>query len=170
MAAFYIFNIFQPAGTTAGESPTINLRYLYAAIRHSSGRIHIFAAMQKKVAFILLLILLLNNTTIGQLMRLPVLVAHFNEHKQRDARISVFEYLSMHYWGTDMDDQDDHRDNQLPFKRINILTPYASFIPIQRWLPLHEEYDLPVNTTYPSQDNYLLPNPVTGALFRPPRA
>jgi len=126
--------------------------------------------MQRKVAFILLLILLLNNTTICQLLKLPVLVAHFMEHKQLNAGISFTEFLSMHYWGTDMDDHDEDRDQQLPFKTVNILTAHSSFIPIQRWLPVQEAYDLPVNTSYPSQGNDLLPNPTTGALFRPPRA
>lgn len=51
-----------------------------------------------------------------QLMKLPVVFQHFNEHQQEDKNISVLRFLSIHYFHGSPKDKDYDRDMQLPFK------------------------------------------------------
>lgn len=63
-------------------------------------------------------------------MRLPILIEHFQEHKQKVNDITFWEFLVMHY-KTDVS-HDDH-DNELPFKDKNhSFTPPAVSLPFQK--------------------------------------
>lgn len=54
----------------------------------------------------------------GELLKMPFLGAHYLEHQHRNPKIGVMEFLSMHYWGTDLKDNDQQKDMKLPFKKI----------------------------------------------------
>lgn len=58
----------------------------------------------------------MTNTELCQLMKLPVLVQHYREHRHMDKGISFFAYLHMHYVTDHANDPDHDRDMQLPFK------------------------------------------------------
>lgn len=58
------------------------------------------------------------NSSIGELFKLPQLLSHFTEHKAADQSISIFDFVSMHYWGNDLNDSDQDKDMQLPFKKV----------------------------------------------------
>ena len=47
------------------------------------------------------------------MLRLPILLEHYSEHKQKVSDISFWDFLVMHY-KTDVSHDSD--DNQLPFK------------------------------------------------------
>jgi len=51
-----------------------------------------------------------------QLVKLPVVFQHFQEHKQEDKSISILQFLSIHYLHGSPKDKDYDRDMQLPFK------------------------------------------------------
>lgn len=50
----------------------------------------------------------------GQLLKLPVLVSHFIEHKQHDKNTTFWQFLTHHYGGHDKD-ADWDTDMKLPF-------------------------------------------------------
>lgn len=54
----------------------------------------------------------------SELLKLPVLVAHYSEHKQWDGSITFLQYLRMHYAEHDDQNADYRRDQQLPFKTL----------------------------------------------------
>ncbi len=126
--------------------------------------------MRKRLAQILIFFAALHCLNLDQLLKLPVLVAHFLEHKDRDNSIRVMDFLSMHYWGHDINDDDDERDRQLPFKAPHphsfqhICLPALKAIDLQQGEPPLVSYD------YPLEKDSHLPNPAVGSLFRPPRA
>lgn len=103
-------------------------------------------------------------------MKLPVLITHFNEHKQRDNNVTFVDFLSMHYWGTDIDDHDEDRDSQLPFKTTDIHPIQVFYTPVLREVNLKENNHQFAEMKYPSLNNSLLPDPAVVALFRPPRS
>ena len=72
--------------------------------------------MKRVIAGILLLTIIISETEFRQLLKLPVLFSHFLEHKTSDKRITAVEFLGMHYFNGHDDDNDEDRDNQLPFK------------------------------------------------------
>lgn len=72
--------------------------------------------MKVFISRLLLTIYLLSATEFNQLLKLPVLVVHFQEHQQKNASISFFQFLQQHYGVDHADDGDTERDNQLPFQ------------------------------------------------------
>ena len=51
-----------------------------------------------------------------QLLKLPILVQHFFQHKQEDKHLSFWAFLNMHYAEKTVIDADYQQDMQLPFK------------------------------------------------------
>lgn len=64
----------------------------------------------------LLIIYLFSATEFNQVLKLPVLVVHFQEHQQKNPSISFFQFIHHHYLVNHADDGDAERDNQLPFQ------------------------------------------------------
>jgi hypothetical protein len=64
------------------------------------------------------------------MLRLPILLEHYSQHKQKVNDISFWEFLVMHYKSDVSHDADD---NQLPFK-----DPGHSFTAATLALPIHK--------------------------------
>ncbi|CAL1519827.1 hypothetical protein [Chitinophaga sp. MM2321] len=125
--------------------------------------------MKKGSAYILLLLFILHNTTFDQLLKLPALVTHYHDHQQRNRDISVMDYLCMHYWGED-NDNDDEQDRQLPYKNVDFSTIQLSYIPLAKVITIRQQEHRSLDIHYPVlKDNYF-PEPAMRALFRPPKA
>ena len=74
--------------------------------------------MRQLIAILLLAVHVLGNTELGQILRLPKLVHHFNQHKKEKPDLSLISFVTMHYGGDDGNIADDAEDNQLPFHQI----------------------------------------------------
>lgn len=72
--------------------------------------------MKKIITIFFLTIYLLSVTEARQLLKLPVVFQHFEEHQQEDKNIGFFHFLSIHYLHGNLKDKDHDRDMQLPFK------------------------------------------------------
>jgi len=113
----------------------------------------------------LLLIYLVSFTEFKEVLRLPLLVQHYSEHKELVIEMSFFEFLAMHY-KTDLA-HDDH-DNQLPFKDCNhSFIGQIVMLPIQK-MALVERVETN-STSY--QFFYLQHEPklITAEIFQPPK-
>ena len=75
--------------------------------------------MKRTFSILLLLIFLTVNTEAHQLLKLPILVHHYIEHKKQNQKISFADFLNMHYVMADDGDGDTAEDMQLPFKSDN---------------------------------------------------
>jgi len=72
--------------------------------------------LQRFIVISLLCTFIAIQTPLHEVFKLPVLVAHFQEHKQNNHSMSLLKFLYIHYAHQhDMDDDND-RDMQLPFK------------------------------------------------------
>lgn len=100
--------------------------------------------------------MVLNSAEAHQLMKLPQLFVHYDEHKQEMASLSFFEFISLHYAsGNQEDHKEDHQ--QLPFKShechhaqilildiplltetISIASTDSEFLPIEQNIYLSE--------------------------------
>jgi hypothetical protein len=115
-----------------------------------------------------MVIVILDTTSLCQVFKLSSLVQHFTEHKALNQQISFLDFLSMHYWGDDLDDNDDEKDMQLPFKKIDLQHSAFLFVPVvtsfvferRAWLVDRDYCD------YQPQGHY---NSHLGSLFRPPQ-
>jgi hypothetical protein len=111
----------------------------------------------------------LSTTSLSQLFKLPVLVAHYMEHQQLDRSIGILDFLSMHYWGQDINDNDQDRDMQLPFKTGEQNTN-AQVVVIPSFQINIEKPPVLCKAAQPVISDADLTNPALAALFRPPRA
>ncbi|OYW20175.1 MAG: hypothetical protein B7Z54_01845 [Sphingobacteriales bacterium 12-47-4] len=88
--------------------------------------------MRKGTAAILLTVFMLSHTELHQLVKIPVLLDHFREHKLEDPGLGFYAFLRMHYEKIVIDD-DYQRDQQLPFRDVDcgIVNATATDIPPQ---------------------------------------
>lgn len=79
----------------------------------------------------LLSIFLVSATELYQLVKLPLLVEHFNEHRQANSDMSLWGFLCMHYDYAAKPDEDYAKDMTLPFKANDsmINATIADFVP-----------------------------------------
>jgi len=74
--------------------------------------------MNKLIAYFLISVFMCANTSIGQLLKVPNLIEHYNEHKNEltNDSISFIDYIVSHY-SKNADNNHDHED--LPFKTLD---------------------------------------------------
>ncbi len=59
---------------------------------------------------------MISLTEFNQLVKLPILVEHFKEHKSKNKELTLLKFLSMHYADEETQDADHDTDMKLPFK------------------------------------------------------
>ena len=77
--------------------------------------------LKRAIAAIFLSIYMLSFSELPQLLKIPVFIAHFQEHKQIDQQTTVWGFIREHYQGKFVLDEDYKRDNQLPFRTANFV-------------------------------------------------
>ncbi len=126
------------------------------------------SAVKKACLYIIFFILLINQTSLNQFFKVPALVAHFIEHHGMDEKIGFIDFLSMHYWGTDLDDNDQDKDMKLPFKKVDEYSSLTIAISTTK-TTLEKQHFYTLTTSPPATRNSSITNPALSALFRPPR-
>ena len=72
--------------------------------------------LSRIIAISCLIVYLFTTTELHQLLKIPVLIQHYQEHKQMDSDITFWQFMSMHYSQPDDHDADHEKDMKLPFK------------------------------------------------------
>ena len=72
--------------------------------------------MKRLAGILLLSVYMFSFAEFHNLLKIPVLVAHFKEHRQEDPSISFFSFIKIHYLDPLVVDDDFQRDEQLPFR------------------------------------------------------
>ena len=65
---------------------------------------------------LLLFLMSVSTTESLQFIKLPALASHYSEHKSAAHNLTFIDFLIMHYAQHDDNDNDQDKDNQLPFK------------------------------------------------------
>lgn len=75
--------------------------------------------MKKLLAICFLTIYIASATEISQLLRFPLLIEHYFQHKAKNPALSVVDFISVHYTGNHLEnhphDDDYEEDQKLPF-------------------------------------------------------
>lgn len=121
--------------------------------------------MLRFAAIGMFLICLVSFTEFKEVLRLPLLVQHYGEHKDKSAEISFFEFLVMHY-KTDV--AHDDRDNTLPFKDCShSFIGQIVVLPIQK-ISMGEQAEMS-STTYKFFYLQHEPKLIAVDIFQPPK-
>jgi len=49
-------------------------------------------------------------------VKIDAFISHFYEHQESNSELTILEFISIHYFGTDQKDADFEKDMELPFK------------------------------------------------------
>lgn len=94
--------------------------------------------MKRGIAIFFLSAYLISLTELNQFVKLPLLVKHFIEHKEKDTSISFLKFLDMHYAHGDVKDADYDEDMKLPFKSHDGCVNAAVVV----FIPSHFSYSI----------------------------
>jgi hypothetical protein len=122
----------------------------------------------KKACIYLLLPFILFNGSLVELCKLPAFFSHFLSHHQKQ-NVNLLEFISMHYLGNDINDNDDAEDMKLPFKKANNNAFVQFNIPLAKPINVGKQHYRSIETPKLIPYNYLITDPSLDALFRPPR-
>lgn len=102
-----------------------------------------------------------------ELLKAPYVAIHFLEHRALNNRLNFADFISMHYLGKDIRDNDADRDIKLPFKKIfngHHQTLFQNTVKVN--LPLAASGGHPVSN-FPYDDELAFATSIK--LFRPPK-
>jgi hypothetical protein len=109
------------------------------------------------------------TTQVGQLLKLPILIEHYFEHKRIDKCIGFLEFIQMHYLMDESKNPDYARDMQLPFKTVEV-NSIMTFVLI----PLLEfrlvNPDLNIQSTIPSNHLHWHSGMFMDHIWQPPKS
>ena len=112
--------------------------------------------------------LLFDGSIISQLVKLPKLYDHFIEHKSLDKNVNVIAFISMHYLGKDIQDNDHEKDMSLPFKTSHYQPIFQLAFESQN--PITEKLKFTsTQNQWPDRSRFNLVQSSLSSLFRPPR-
>jgi hypothetical protein len=121
--------------------------------------------VKRKIIFGLLLVYLVSSTEVHELLRLPLLVRHYQEHREQVTDITFWQFLAMHY---ETDVPHDDQDTRLPFKTCHhSLASTALAVTSQR---ITLTIPLPVVVKMGLSPDHSVPNAsYLEEIFQPPR-
>ena len=127
-------------------------------------------AFKKLAALFLVTVYMFSATPAGELLKLPVLVRHFYDHKEENKHTGLITFLVQHYFSEDGTDKDAAEDNQLPFKStdqvasiiFNCLTPPSFIQPATG-------YGTEINNRFCVRNQFFHTAEHLSAIWQPPR-
>lgn len=72
--------------------------------------------MKNGIIILFISVYLFSSTELNQLLKLPILYEHFQEHHQENKSLSMLDFIAMHYSSNDIHKSDQDEDMKLPFK------------------------------------------------------
>lgn len=117
--------------------------------------------------YIVIILIAGYSTGCNELFKLPFFFRHYTEHKEAHTTTGIANFIVMHYFGYDVKDNDDKKDNQLPFKNCHTQPDHKLiFVPVHEYATLFMICTKDITTTFYTPD-FLIENRA-GAHFRPP--
>ncbi len=111
---------------------------------------------------------LLSITQLGELLKVPLMVEHFVEHKEKNSKLTILGFLRLHYQGQDVFDDDYEKDMKLPFKSHTNICCIAFYPLLQEFKTIQK-----VNYKYKKENLYsysfLYSSTFLSSIWQPPR-
>jgi hypothetical protein len=123
--------------------------------------------MKKALSIWLLSIYVFSFTEFHHLLKLPILVEHFIEHRELTNEITFVEFLVLHY--TTETTHDDH-DMQLPFKDFGHCVAVQTMVVPSCKIELNDELQLNHKIAYVIFYKKFIPASYLSEIWQPPKA
>lgn len=125
--------------------------------------------MRRITAIFFCIVYFTSTTEASQLLKIPIALQHYQEHKQTDKNMSLLSFLDMHYMHGSPHDGDYDRDMQLPFKKMDHrpnFSPVSAPVLTEIVLPAIQKHFLQEFILYNDRNLYCQYH---HAIFQPPR-
>lgn len=127
--------------------------------------------MQKLLVILFFCAYLTATTELHQLLRLPLLIEHYLQHRAQDASLDFIAFLKLHYSDNAHADSDAQEDRQLPFKSHDSCHGYVTVVGILQPIPVF--HCKPVSYTEPVRhrlrpDSFLIASHLA-TIWQPPK-
>lgn len=142
--------------------------YILAFLSHFSN----FEKLKKIIHILLIGLYLFCSTELKEMVKLPVLFQHFYEHKALDEQMTFFGYLEHHYSDVPHTDNDEDRDNQLPFKTNNLFagSVISPAVTPQFSIQIKKASQLIVNSKIMVNNDHIDVLSYAGKIWQPPKS
>ena len=84
--------------------------------------------MKKNIATLFFAVHLLFSTQLHELLKFPMLIEHFIEHRKENNELSFIDFLYIHYANDNVQYADNEQDMKLPFKSHTDYSVCSAFI------------------------------------------
>lgn len=112
--------------------------------------------------------MLFTQTELHQILKLPILVQHYFEHKAENKNITLAGFIVLHYFSGNPVDDDYARDMQLPFKTSDCIQAITSIV-IPEQIVISNEPLLVSTRPFFKVQNDWIPSNYMADIFRPPQ-
>jgi hypothetical protein len=127
--------------------------------------------LKKFLSIFLLSIYLISITELSQLIKLPLLIEHFSEHKQKDGHMSLWKFLHIHYSQNKLNDVDYEKDMKLPFKSHDgCINSIVSESVITSYYFLYAKPVFSHSNSYSSYTEQFLTSAYLTSIWQPPKS
>ncbi|KQC01797.1 hypothetical protein AQF98_05370 [Pedobacter sp. Hv1] len=130
-----------------------------------------FEPLKKLFILFILSFHLVSATALHELVKLPVLFQHYFEHKALNNQLTFATYLVDHYNDVPHTDNDEERDNQLPFKSSNQQAPNGlGSLAIPQYHQVNLKFPIPtaVKLAVGYEEEHI-PNSYQSKIWQPPK-
>jgi hypothetical protein len=125
--------------------------------------------MKKITSIVLILLLLFETSGLKELVKMPLLIHHYFEHKATHPSDNFLGFIAKHYTGSQKSESahDKKTDNQLPFKSADCFQTHVSafIVSEHQVLPVVFDIKLKQYTVYP--ESALVSRPFD--IWQPPK-
>ena len=125
--------------------------------------------MKKLFAISFLLIYLFPTTELHQLLKAPLLIEHFIEHREENKDITLWQFLYAHYAMGDVKDSDYDKDMKLPFKtHSNCVSSFSNVYLPSAKVSIEKPIEFLQEKRFTTKDQFLLPSHLSN-IWQPPK-
>lgn len=125
--------------------------------------------MRKWTIILLMAVYTFGTTDAYQLLKFPIMLQHFVEHRREDPKMSFIAFLRMHYADKIVVDEDFSRDMQLPFKTAEACCIAATVSMPAQWVSIDVPHPVVLQQAFFLFDEPVDYSLVHGDIFQPPR-
>ena len=127
--------------------------------------------MKKFICIVFLGVYLISSTELRQLLKFPLLIQHYAEHKAENHSLNLLQFLAMHYNDEGIIDLDYSKDQQLPFKSQGGYTGavLSVFEPIP-FYSLVPKVEIALPVAHPVSNESFISSTFRSSIWQPPKA
>ncbi len=126
--------------------------------------------MKRILAIAFLSLYLFSTTEFHELLKLPAMASHYQEHQKEMPNITFWKFICIHYTQGEVQDHDHDKDMKLPFKTHDGCSSasFISLIPEQKYT-VHHMTALDLSKSVPNHYTEFLSSRFMENIWQPPK-